>query len=146
MRSRAGTRFAGLKSVPVNQATGSKAAGVTVGGMPSRAANAGSSCSDPVVQAEPKHQFWDSYMTLAECYDRMGQAEKARAAYEVILGRTTVSRAYYGYGLLLDRQGDKERAREMMRQILAKKPALPRYLRRQERPWFKKAEAFLKGA
>jgi len=101
---------------------------------------------EPVVRAEPKHQFWDSYMTLAECYDRMGQPEKARAAYEVILGRTTVSRAYYGYGLLLDRQGDKERAREMMRQILAKKPALPRYLRRQERPWFKKAEAFLKGA
>lgn len=101
---------------------------------------------EPVVRAEPKHQFWGSYLTLAECYDRMGQPEKARAAYEEILGRTTVSRAYYGYGLLLDRQGDKERAREMMRQILAKKPALPRYLRRQERPWFKKAEAFLKGA
>lgn len=100
---------------------------------------------EPVVRAEPKHQFWDSYLTLAECYDRRGQPEKARAAYEEILGRTTVSRAYYGCGLLLDRQGEKERAREMMRQILAKKPALPRYLRRQERPWFKKAEVFLKG-
>jgi hypothetical protein len=98
-----------------------------------------------VVRLEPSHRFWDSYMTLAECYQSDGRLDAARAAYEEILGRTTVSRAYYGYGQLLQRLGDAERAREMMRQILAKKPTLPRYLRRQERPWFRKAEAFLKN-
>ena len=32
----------------------------------------------------------------------------------------------------------------MMEEILAKKATLPRYLRRQERPWFRRAKAFLK--
>ena len=101
---------------------------------------------EPLVRAEPKYHFWDSYLTLAECYERAGRTDAARGAYQDILGRTTVSRAYYGYGLLLNRLGEREPAREMMRQILAKKPTLPRYLRRQERPWFRKAEAFLKEA
>jgi len=99
---------------------------------------------EPVARAEPNYSFWDASLTLAECYDRAGRNDDARRAYQEILGRTTVSRAYYGYGTLLAKLGDKEQAREMMRQILAKQPALPRYLRRQERPWFRKAEAFLK--
>src|SRR5712692_2084274 len=101
---------------------------------------------EAVVKAEPAYKFYDAYLTLAECYEKLGRDDAARAAYQDILGRTTVSRAYYNYGRLLARSGDKETAREMMRQILAKKPALPRYLRRQERPWFSKAEAFLKDA
>ena len=100
----------------------------------------------PVARAEPSHRFYDSYLTLAECYQRTGRDDDARAAYEDILGRTTVSRAYYDYGQLLARLGRKQQACEMMRHILAKKPALPRYLRRQERPWFRKADAFLKAA
>ncbi len=99
---------------------------------------------EPVARAEPKYHFYDAYLTLAECYERAGREAEARAAYEDILGRTSVSRAYYNYGRLLDRLGEREKAREMMRQILGKKPLLPRYLRRQERPWFRKAEAFLK--
>ena len=101
---------------------------------------------EPVVRAEPNYHFYDAGLTLAECYERAGRDVDARGVYENILGRTTVSRAYYNYGLLLSRHGEPNRAREMMQQILAKKPALPRYLRRQERPWFRKAEAFLKSA
>jgi hypothetical protein len=99
---------------------------------------------EPVARSEPNYHFYDAYLTLAECYDRSGRTDQARSAYQDILGRTTVSRAYYGYGTLLHRLGDKAAATEMMRQILAKKPTLPRYLRRQERPWFRKADAFLK--
>jgi hypothetical protein len=32
----------------------------------------------------------------------------------------------------------------MLREILAKQAALPRYLRRQERPWLRRAKALLK--
>jgi hypothetical protein len=100
---------------------------------------------DPVARAEPAYRFYDAYLTLAECYERAGRDEAAAAAYREILGRTTVSHAYYNYGCLLARLGQPDAARDMMRQILAKKPTLPRYLRRQERPWFHKAEAFLKA-
>jgi hypothetical protein len=98
-----------------------------------------------VVRREPNYHFYDAHVTLAQCYERVGRDDAARAAYQDILSRTTVSPAYFGYGVLLDRLGEREQARQMMKQILAKKPALPRYLRRQERPWFRKAEAFLKA-
>jgi len=100
---------------------------------------------EPVVRAEPSYKFYEAYLTLAECYERLGRDDAAMKVYQEILGHTTVSRAYYNYGLLLARHGDLAAAREMMQQILAKQPALPRYLRRQERPWFHKAEAFLKA-
>ncbi len=101
---------------------------------------------EPVVRAEPVYGRYDAYLTLAECYEKLSRDDAARTAYQEILGRTTVSRAYYNYGALLARHGETATACEMMQQILAKKPALPRYLRRQERPWFRKAEAFLKTA
>jgi hypothetical protein len=100
---------------------------------------------EPVARAEPAYHFYDASLTLAECYERAGRDDAAEAAYREILGRTTVSRAYYNCGVLLARRGQLDAARDMMRQILAKKPTLPRYLRRQERPWFRKAEAFLKA-
>jgi hypothetical protein len=100
----------------------------------------------PVARAEPAYRFYDAYLTLAECYERAGRDQQAQAAYEDILGRTTVSRAYYNYGRLLAKLGETKRAREMMQQILAKRPSLPRYLRRQEGPWFRKAESFLRSS
>ncbi|MBI3666999.1 MAG: tetratricopeptide repeat protein [Acidobacteria bacterium] len=99
---------------------------------------------EPVFRAEPAYHFYDAALTLAECCERLGRDEAARTTYQDVLGRTSISRAYYGYGRLLARLGETEKAREMMQQILAKKPTLPRYLRRQERPWFRKAETFLK--
>jgi len=97
-----------------------------------------------LVCVQPNFHFYEGYVTLAETYVRAGREEVARAAYQEIVSRTTVSRAYFGYGELLNRLGEREEARRMMRQILAKRPSLPRYLKRQERPWFRKAEGFLK--
>ncbi|HYM03885.1 MAG TPA: tetratricopeptide repeat protein, partial [Stellaceae bacterium] len=77
---------------------------------------------EPVAHAEPNYHFYDAYLTLAECYERAGRDEAAEAAYREILGRTTVSRAYYNYGALLARRGQRDAARDMMRQILGKKP------------------------
>ena len=74
----------------------------------------------------------------------MGEEDKAIETYEAVLGRTTLSGAYYGYGRLLARRGETERARKMMEEILTKRTTLPRYLRRHERPWFRKAKELLK--
>ncbi len=98
-----------------------------------------------VVQTAPSHSFYGAHLSLAEAYEAADQVDKALQAYEAILGRTTVSRAYFNYGRLLAQQGEIEKARRMMEEILAKKATLPRYLRRQERPWFRRAKAFLKA-
>jgi hypothetical protein len=97
-----------------------------------------------VLEIEPSHRFHSGYLALADAYDAMGNEEKAIETYEAVLGRTTLSGAYYGYGRLLARRGETERARKMMEEILTKRTTLPRYLRRQERPWFRKAKELLK--
>jgi hypothetical protein len=42
-------------------------------------------------------------------------------------------------------QNDIAGARDWAQRILAKKPGMPRYLQRLERPWFRKAKALLKS-
>ena len=45
----------------------------------------------------------------------------------------------------LQRCLDDPEARQWAERILAKKPTMPRYLQRRERPWFRKANALLKN-
>jgi hypothetical protein len=83
-------------------------------------------------------------LALARAYEGLGDEGKAVEVYRQILGRTPVSEAYYGLGKLLAKQGKGAEARQMMQEILAKQNGLPRYLRRQERPWVWKARMLLK--
>ena len=53
---------------------------------------------------------------------------------------STISETYYHYALFLQSQGRIAEAREWSQKILDKKPTMPGYLRRRERPWFRKAE------
>ena len=93
---------------------------------------------------DPTFKFHESSLALAEAYETAGNDARAVQIYEAVLGRTTVSKAYYNYGRLLAKAGDSARAKQMMDEILSKQHGLPRYLKRQERPWVRKAKAFLK--
>ncbi|MEZ5395646.1 MAG: tetratricopeptide repeat protein [Bryobacterales bacterium] len=99
---------------------------------------------ETVVEREPAHAFHGAALALAEAYEADGRDDKAERTYRAILGRTTVSAAYYGYARLLAKRGENDEARAQLESILAKQPGLPRYLRRQERPWVRKAKAMLK--
>jgi hypothetical protein len=81
---------------------------------------------------------------LAHAYANTGQSAKAEALFQDVTQRSTMSETYYNYAGFLASQGRKEEAREWTRKLLAKKPTMPSYLRRRERPWFRKANALLK--
>jgi hypothetical protein len=57
---------------------------------------------------------------------------------------STLSETYLNYSSFLASQGKNAEAREWAQKILAKKPTLPGYLKRRERPWFRKAKGLLK--
>ena len=50
---------------------------------------------------------------------------------------------HYNYAFFLSDQQRPAEAREWAQRILDKKPNMPGYLRRRERPWFRRAQALL---
>jgi hypothetical protein len=93
--------------------------------------------------ADPDYDFHRAKGLLAWAYAQTGQSGKADAMFREATRISTISETYYHYALFLDSQGRKAEAREWAQRILDKKPTMPRYLRRRERPWFRKARLLL---
>lgn len=96
-----------------------------------------------VVAKDAKYDFHRAAALLAHAYANTGRAEKAEALFQEITKISTSSETYYNYASFLASQQRNAEAREMVQRILAKKPTMPGYLRRRERPWFRKANALL---
>jgi hypothetical protein len=97
-----------------------------------------------VVSKDPKYDFHRAAGLLAHAYAKSGQPEKADALFRRTLQLSTLSETYLNYANFLASQGRTAEAREWTQRILAKKPTLPGYLKRRERPWFRKAKGLLK--
>jgi hypothetical protein len=97
-----------------------------------------------VVTKDPEYDFHRAAGLLAHAYAKTGQAEKADALFRQAVKISTLSETYLNYANFLASQGRTAEAREWTERILAKKPTLPGYLKRRERPWFRKAKGLLK--
>jgi len=96
------------------------------------------------VQKDAGHDFYRAAGLLADAYAKTGQAAKADAMFRRAIERSTLSETYLNYAGFLASQGRSAEARQWARKVLDKKPTMPRYLRRRERPWFRRAAAILK--
>ena len=97
-----------------------------------------------VVAKDPKYDFYRAPGLLAHTYAKLGQPEKADALFKKTVQISTASETYLNYASLLASQGRNAEAREWAQKVLAKKPTLPGYLKRRERPWFRRAKGLLK--
>ena len=96
-----------------------------------------------VVSSDADYDFYRAMGLLAWAYAQTGQSEKADALFREATRTSTISETYYHYALFLQQQGRIAEAREWAQKILDKKPTMPGYLRRRERPWFRKASSLL---
>jgi len=97
-----------------------------------------------VIAKDPKYDFLRAAGLLAHTYANTGNPDKADALFQEVLKTSTLSETYYNYASFLVSQNRRDEARNFARAILAKKPTMPGYLRRRERPWFRRANALLK--
>jgi hypothetical protein len=97
-----------------------------------------------VVNKDPKYDFHRAAGLLAHVYANTSHSEQADALFKEVMKISTLSETYYNYASFLMAQNRSAEAREFAQKILAKKPTMPGYLRRRERPWFRKASALLK--
>jgi hypothetical protein len=96
-----------------------------------------------VVGGDTEYDFHRAAGLLAHAYANTGQPEKAEALFKRVTKISTASETYYNYANFLASQGRNAEAREWAQKILEKKPTMPGYLRRRERPWFRRASTFL---
>ena len=97
-----------------------------------------------VVGRESDYDFQRAAGLLAHAYAQTGQKEKAEALFRRVTITSTLSETYLNFAGLLAAEGHNAEAREWAQKVLDKKPSMPGYLRRRERPWFRRAKELLK--
>lgn len=97
-----------------------------------------------VVNKEADYDFQRAAGLLAHAYALTGQKEKAEALFREVTKISTLSETYLNFAELLASEGKIAEARGWAQKVLEKKPSMPGYQRRRERPWFRRANEFLK--
>jgi hypothetical protein len=97
-----------------------------------------------VVLEQANYDFYRAATSLAKCYARLGNLEKAGALFEQVTRCSTLTEAQLEYAEFLSAQGREPEALQWVERILAKSATMPRFQRRIERPLFRQAVALRK--
>lgn len=96
-----------------------------------------------MVGKDSKYDFNRAAGLLAHAYAQTGQKEKSEALFRKVTITSTLSETYLNFADMLASEGRNAEAREWAQKVLDKRPTMPSYLRRQERPWFRRARNLL---
>ena len=97
-----------------------------------------------VTSRDAKYDFHRAVALLAHAYANTGRPDVADALFRQATELSTSSETYFNYATFLASQNRTAEARQWAERTLGKKPTMPRYLQRRERPWFRKARALVK--
>src|SRR5215467_12315254 len=97
-----------------------------------------------VVQKDRNYDYQRAAGLLAYVWSRNNDGARAANLFEQVTQTSTLSETQFNYAQFLAVQGKTTDARDWARRVLNKKATMPRYLKRRERPWFRRASALLK--
>lgn len=97
-----------------------------------------------VVANEATYDFSRAMGLLAHAYALTGDPARAEQLFRHVVVRSTLSETYLNFAALLAATGRNAEAREWTQKVLDKKPTMPGYLKRRERPNFRRANKLLK--
>jgi len=97
-----------------------------------------------VVKMDPRYDYQRAAGLLGYTLAKLGRDEEAAARFAEVTETSTLSETQYNYAAFLAAIAHPSEAREWAERILAKKRTMPGYMKRRERPWFRKANALLK--
>jgi hypothetical protein len=97
-----------------------------------------------VVATDSRYDYHRAAGLLAHTLGKLGRSDEAAARFAEVTSVSTVSETQFNYAAFLAASGRTADAREWAQRVLAKKRTLPAYMRRRERPWFRRAQALLK--
>ena len=99
---------------------------------------------EQVFRRDPKYDYQRAAGLRAHALAKVGEREQAAALFADVTETSTLSETQYNYACFLMAQGRPAEAREWAERILRKKATMPNYIRRRERPWFRRTAALLR--
>jgi hypothetical protein len=97
-----------------------------------------------VVGKDRNYDYQRAAGLLAYAWACNNQETKAANMFEQVTQTSTLSETQFNYAQFLAAQGKAGEAKQWAQRVLGKKATMPRYLKRRERPWFRRASALLK--
>ena len=97
-----------------------------------------------VIAREPRYDSHRAMALLAHACAQTGDAAQATVLFARVSEASTLPETYYNYASFLAAQGNADEARTWAQRLIALRDSMPLYVRRRERPWFRKAKALLK--
>ena len=96
------------------------------------------------IAKEYGYDFYRAAGLLAHAYALTGEKQRAEALFREVTDKSVASETYLNFAELLASEGRNAEARAWAQKVLDKKPAMPGYQKRRERPWFRSASRMLK--
>jgi hypothetical protein len=96
-----------------------------------------------VTARDPKYDYQRAAGLLAHALAKTARPDQADALFSEVTQTSTLSETQYNYACFLADAGRAAEARDWIERILRKKATMPEYIRRRERPWFRRARALL---
>lgn len=91
-----------------------------------------------VYAKDKEYDFYRAAGLLAYAVANTGEVPRAESIYRDVLRMSTLTETQLHYAEFLAKNGRKDEAREWINRILAKRRSMPGFLRRKERPLFRK--------
>lgn len=96
-----------------------------------------------VVELEPAHAAGDAQFALAVSLEKSGQKERARVVLEQLACTTSLPKVLFSLASLQADTGRTNDARESLERIITEAEYVPKYHKREVRPWVRKAKKAL---
>jgi hypothetical protein len=100
---------------------------------------------EKVIARDAKYDYQRAAGLLAHALGKLAERDRASNMFAEVTETSTLSETQYNYASFLAETGRAAEAREWAERILRKKATMPDYIRRRERPWFRKTRALLKS-
>jgi tetratricopeptide (TPR) repeat protein len=104
----------------------------------------GAEVLEELIKIDKKYDYGNAIFGLAECYRLAGMEAKAMEIYKEVIDSFAFFKAYYHYGRLLDKIGQKQDAIDQMKSLIGSSKDLPEYKLEKERYWIEEAYKFLR--
>ena len=99
---------------------------------------------EKVFTIDRKYDYHRAAGLYAHMLATIGEKQRADELFAAVTQTSTLSETQFNYASFLAAEGRPTEAREWAERILRKRATMPDYIRRRERPWFRKARTLIK--